>query len=61
MQEKCEVCNVQINNPAVKVEINFSKGNKTTYVFNAKKMCDDCLAEHIGATMRPESAWANRS
>lgn len=43
------------NNPAVKVEITFSKGNKTSYIFNRTKMCDYCLSKHIEATMRPES------
>lgn len=55
MSEKCSVCNINVNNPAVKVEITFSKGNKTSYTFNKNRMCDLCLSEHIEETMRPES------
>lgn len=53
--QHCEVCNIKVNNPVRKVEIYFENGSRTTFMPNSEKMCDDCIAEHMAATMRPES------
>lgn len=53
--ENCTVCNIKVNNPVKKAEIIFENGNRTSYTINGEKFCDDCFAEHLAATIRPES------